>query len=33
MNIFAINVLNFHKKLKMKNLKSDNERVKKKSNN
>ena len=29
MNIFAINVLNFCKKLKMKNLKINNERVKK----
>ena len=29
MNIFAINVINFYKKLKMKNLKINNERVKK----
>ena len=29
MNIFAINVLNFYKKLRMKNLKINNERVKK----
>ena len=29
MNIFAINVLNFYKQLKMKNLKVNNERVKK----